>query len=61
MTMAVIPGYRLGDPALPRSPLPADDLATLKASLLFSDEDVVALGKAHEVVKDQVEGRCHIV
>ncbi len=52
---ASIPGYRLGDPKLPRSPLTATDLATLKASLLFGDADVAALKKAHDVVKDQVE------
>ena len=50
-----IPGYRLGDSALPRSPLTGADLATLKASLLFGDDDVAALRKAHGVVKDQVD------
>jgi hypothetical protein len=53
--MVSIPGYRLGDPALPKSPLTAADLATLKASLLFRDDDVAALRKAHDIVKDQVE------
>ena len=55
MTTSSIPGYRLDDPALPESPLTADDLATLKASLLFGEEDAAALRKAHDVVKDQVE------
>lgn len=55
MTTSSIPGYRLGDPTLPRSPLTAADLAALKASLLFGDEDVAALRKAHAVVKDQIE------
>lgn len=55
MASVSIPGYRLGDPTLPRSPLTAADLATLKASLLFGDDDVAALRKAHDVVKDQVE------
>jgi hypothetical protein len=55
MASLSIPGYRLGDPTLPRSSLTAADLATLKASLLFSDDDVAALRKAHDVVKDQVE------
>ena len=50
-----IPGYRLGDAALPRSPISADDLATLKATLLFGDDDIAALRKAHDVVKDQIE------
>lgn len=55
MAAVFIPGYRLGDPALPKSPLTLADLATLKATLLFGDEDIAALRKAHEVVKDQVE------
>jgi hypothetical protein len=55
MTTSSIPGYRLGDPTLPNSPVSIADLATLKASLLFGDDDVAALRKAHDVVKDQVE------
>lgn len=55
MTASSVPGYRLGDPTLPRSPLTMDDLATLKASMSFGEEDVAALRKAHDVVKDQVE------
>lgn len=55
MTAIAIPGYRLGDPALPKSPITADEFATLKASLLFGEEDVAALRKAHDIVKDQVE------
>jgi hypothetical protein len=54
-TAAAIPGYRLGDPALRRSPLSLADLAELKGSLLFGDDDVAALRKAHDVVQDQVE------
>lgn len=53
--MTTIPGYRLGDPNLPASPLKAGDLATLKASLLFGEDDVGALRKAHDVVKDQTD------
>jgi hypothetical protein len=55
MTAVTIPGYRFGDPALPKSPIAADEFATLKASLLFGDDDVAALRKAHDVVEDQVE------
>jgi hypothetical protein len=55
MTTSSIPGYRLADPMLPKSPLTSADLATLKTSLLFGDDDVAALRKAHDVVKDQVE------
>lgn len=53
--MPTIPGYRLGDPALPPSPLTTADLAALKASMLFGDADVAALRKAHEVVEDRIE------
>lgn len=55
MTNSSIPGYRLGDPALPKSPLTPDDLAELKASLLFGDADVGALRRAHDVLQDQIE------
>ncbi len=55
MTKVSIPGYRLGDPALPKSPITTDEFATLKASLLFGKDDLAALRKAHEVVKDQTE------
>jgi hypothetical protein len=55
MTAHSIPGYRLGDPALPASPLTLADLETLKASLLFGDVDIAALRQAHDVVADQVE------
>jgi len=53
--MPTIPGYRLGDPALPPSPLTTADLAALKASMLFGDADVAALRKAHEGVEDRIE------
>lgn len=53
--MIAIPGYRLGDLSLPPSPVSAADLATLKASLLFGEEDLAALRKAHDVVKDQID------
>ena len=54
--MAVsIPGYRLGDPALPKSPITTRDLADLKGSLLFGEDDVAALRKARGVVEDQIE------
>lgn len=55
MTTTSIPGYRSGDPTLPKSPLTMADLAALKASLLFGEDDVAALRQAHDVVKDQVE------
>ncbi len=55
MTAPTIPGYRLNDPSLPRSPLSQRDLDELKASLLFGADDIVALRKACDVVSDQLE------
>ncbi|MBX6329751.1 MAG: protogloblin ApPgb [Pseudolabrys sp.] len=55
MTPTAIPGYRFGDPGLPRSPLTTGDLDALKAALLFGVEDVAALRAMHEVVKDEIE------
>lgn len=55
MQSSAIPGYRLGDPSLPASPVTIAELDQLKASLLFGPADTEALQKAHDVVKDQVE------
>ena len=55
MKSSLIYGYRLGDPTLPKSPITVEDLAELKASLLFGDEDVIALLKVHDIVKEQIE------
>jgi hypothetical protein len=54
-TTTPIPGYRLGDPALPPSPVSAGDFAALKATLLFGEADVAALRRAHDIVKDRIE------
>lgn len=50
-----IPGYRLGDPSLPKSPITLADLALLKATVLFGDDDVTYLRKAGEVLVPQTE------
>jgi Protoglobin len=55
MTSTTIPGYRLNDPSLLRSPLTQHDLDELKASLLFGPDDIAALRKARDVLADQVE------
>ncbi len=52
---ASIPGYRLGDPTLPKSAVSLRDLADLMGSLLFGAGDIAALRRAHDVVKDQIE------
>lgn len=53
--MNAIPGYRLGDPSLPASPVSTQQFEELKASLLFGPEDVAALKRAHDGLKPQIE------
>jgi hypothetical protein len=55
MQSASIPGYRLGDTTLPRSPLSLAELDELKGSLLMGPDDIAALRKAEGVVADQIE------
>ncbi|HUR05100.1 MAG TPA: protoglobin domain-containing protein, partial [Nonomuraea sp.] len=50
-----IPGYDHDDPALKPSPVTADDLGKLQASLLFGPNDQAALRTAGEVLGGQVE------
>jgi hypothetical protein len=50
-----IPGYNPGAPEVVRSPITMDELRGLKASCLFTDEDMVYLRLSHEVLKDQAE------
>lgn len=50
-----IPGYRLGDPALPRSPVSLQDLELLKRTVLFTDEDARYLRMAGEVMVPRTE------
>jgi len=54
-THASIPGYAHGRPELPRSPITPDDLALMKKSVLFDDDDVRFLRMSHDVLADQVE------
>jgi hypothetical protein len=54
-TAPSIPGYRYGDPTLPRSPVSIDDLAQLKAELLFSDDDLAALRRAGDILVPQTQ------
>lgn len=55
MTTVAIPGYRFGDPSLPRAPYTEADLVMLKQVLLFSDEDIAALRRAGEILAPHVE------
>lgn len=54
-TTAPIPGYTYGSPSLPRSSVSLGELALLKKTILFTDEDASALRMANDVVKDQIE------
>ena len=53
--MPAIPGYRLGDPALPLTSLSLSDLDELRASLLLGPDDIAALRRAGAVLGPQVE------
>lgn len=48
-------GYAYGDPALATSPVTADDLAELKASVLWTDADRDALRRAAEILVPRTE------
>lgn len=50
-----IPGYLYGSSDLERSPVTEDDLALLKETVLFGDDDERHLRMAGEVLHDQVE------
>jgi hypothetical protein len=50
-----IPGYTFGAPEVARSPVTGEDVALLKATLLWSDDDDRYLRMAGEVLADQVD------
>jgi Protoglobin len=50
-----IAGYDFGATEIARSPVTAEELETLKSSVLFGDEDEGALRTAGDVLEDQVE------
>jgi hypothetical protein len=52
---SAIPGYTYGSDELPRSPVSDDDLALLKQTVLFGDDDERHLRMAGEVLRDQVD------
>jgi IS1 family transposase len=55
MEAQTIPGYSFGAPEVARSPVTADDVELLKATLLWSDEDDRYLRMAGDVLRDQVD------
>ncbi len=50
-----IPGYELGGPAVPHSPVTLEEFEPLKKSVLFTDQDVAALRMSLDVLRDQTE------
>ncbi|MCW5625464.1 MAG: hypothetical protein KIT73_12175 [Burkholderiales bacterium] len=52
---ASIPGYRLGDPTLSRSPITLQELDLLKTTVLLTDEDVGYLRRAGAILAPQTE------
>ncbi|GAA1034781.1 MULTISPECIES: protoglobin domain-containing protein [Amycolatopsis] len=55
MNAPAIPGYTHDDSALPASPVTAEDLEKLKATVLFGPDDEAALRTAGEVLNGQIE------
>jgi len=55
MSQATIPGYRMGDPTLPKGALDAEAFERVCAATLFTDEDRKALREAKEIVAPHVE------
>ncbi|NJD27911.1 MAG: protogloblin ApPgb [Chloroflexi bacterium] len=55
MATATIPGYRMGDPTLPEPALDETAMADLRAALLLSDDDLVALRDAAAIVDARVD------
>ena len=50
-----IPGYRMGDPALPPSSLDEEAFANLCAATLFTDDERQALRDARELLEPRIE------
>jgi hypothetical protein len=50
-----LPGYNPGAPEVAKSPISLEELKELKASCLFTDEDMVYLRLSYETLKDQAE------
>lgn len=52
---ASVPGYSYGHATLQRAPYTTADLAALKKTLLFTDEDVAALRQSKTILADQTD------
>lgn len=49
------PGYAYGDPSLATAPYTLEDLAALKKTLLFTDDDERALRQSEAILADQTD------
>jgi Protoglobin len=50
-----LPGYNPGSPEVAKSPITLEELKELKATCLFTDEDMVYLRLSYDVLTDQAE------
>jgi hypothetical protein len=50
-----LPGYNPGSPEVAKSPITMAELQELKATCLFTDDDVVYLRLSYDILKDQAE------
>ena len=55
MAISDIPGYKLGAPGVPSSPISLEDFELLKKSVLFTGDDAAALRMSLEILRDQTE------
>lgn len=54
-TSPAVPGYAHGQPSLATAPYTLADLKALQASLLFAEEDVMALRQSKAILADQTD------
>lgn len=50
-----VPGYRLGDATLPKSPVTLHELDLLKTTVLLGDDDITSLRQAGKILVPQTE------
>lgn len=52
---SAIPGYKMGDPSVPRAPISQEEFEELKTAVLLSEQDIVYLRMAGEVLVPRLE------
>lgn len=55
MSTTTIPGYTSGSPSLAHSPVSLADFQTMKASVLFGDDDITALKQSGPILEGQID------